>query len=154
MANRNKVELMGRMTSDLQLRDLPSGTKVGSLSLATTRVYKTKDGEKQEETTFVDCEVFGRQAEVLAQYGGKGRELFIDGRLRQDKWEDKTTGDKRQKMIVVIEDFTFLGSPRNQDDQNQQEAPAKAAAPARTAPQSRNTRNARNTQVKEEPTPF
>ena len=131
--NRNVVELSGRLVSDVQTRNLPSGSKVANLSIATTRIYYNKDKEKQEETTFVDCEMFGPRTEHLEQYGSKGRKIFIDGRLRQDKWEDKE-GGKRTKMMVVIEDFEWL------DFQEQKNGEDKPQATERKPIQGRNVR--------------
>ena len=109
MPNLNKVMLMGNLTRDVELRQIPSGQQVANLGLAINRRYKTKDNEDREETTFVDCEAWGRQAEVLAQYMSKGKPLYIEGRLKLDTWDDKD-GKKQYKMRVVIEDFQFLGS--------------------------------------------
>ena len=77
--------------------------------LAVNRTFNTKDGEKREETTFVDIDAFGRQAEVIAKYLGKGRAIFVEGRLRLDQWDDKGTGEKRSKLGVVLENFQFVG---------------------------------------------
>ena len=79
------------------------------IGLAVNRKYRTKEGEDREETTFVDCEAWGKQAEVLKQYMTKGKPLFVEGRLKLDTWEDKD-GGKRSKMRVVIENFQFLGA--------------------------------------------
>jgi single-strand DNA-binding protein len=109
MANLNKVMLMGNLTRDPDLKYTAGNQAVCELGLAVGRRYKTKDGEEREETTFVDCEAWGKQAEVLKQYMTKGRPLYIEGRLKLDTWEDKE-GQKRSKMRVVIENFQFLGS--------------------------------------------
>lgn len=109
MANLNKVMLIGNLTRDPDLKYTAGNQAVCELGLAVNRRYKTKEGEDREETTFVDCEAWGRQAEVLKQYMTKGRPLFIEGRLKLDTWEDKE-GQKRSKMRVVIENFQFLGS--------------------------------------------
>lgn len=109
MANLNKVMLIGNLTRDPDLKFTAGNQAVCELGLAVNRRYKTKDGEEREDTTFVDCEAWGKQAEVLKQYLTKGRPLFIEGRLKLDQWEDKD-GQKRSKMRVVIENFQFLGS--------------------------------------------
>lgn len=126
--NRNVVEISGRLVSDVQTRTLPSGSKVANLSVATTRFYYDKDKQKQEETTFVDCEMFGPRAEHLEQYGTKGRGIFIDGRLRQDKWQDKEGGN-RQKMIVVIEDFDWTEYKEKADGDEGGQKPAQERKP-------------------------
>ncbi|MBL9140251.1 MAG: single-stranded DNA-binding protein [Phycisphaerae bacterium] len=109
MANLNKVMLIGNLTRDPDLKFTAGNQAVCELGIAVNRKYKTKDGEEREDTTFVDCEAWGRQAEVLKQYLTKGRPLFVEGRLKLDTWEDKD-GQKRSKMRVVIENFQFLGS--------------------------------------------
>jgi single-strand DNA-binding protein len=108
MANLNKVMLIGNLTRDPELKYTPGNQAVCEVGLAVNRKYRTKDGEDREETTFVDCEAWGKQAEVIKQYMAKGRPLFIEGRLKLDTWEDKE-GGKRSKMRVVIENFQFLG---------------------------------------------
>ncbi len=108
--NFNKVMLMGNLTRDPELRHLPSGMAVANIGLAVNRRFKGQDGESREETTFIDCDAWGRTAEVMCQYLGKGKPVFVEGRLRLDEWQDKATGDKRSKLKVVIENFQFLDS--------------------------------------------
>ncbi len=109
MADFNKVILIGRLTRDPQLKYLPNQTAVCDFGLATGRKWKTPQGEEREETTFVDCSVFSKGAEIFNQYCQKGKLVFIEGRLKLDQWDDKTTGQKRSKMSVVVENFQFLG---------------------------------------------
>lgn len=109
MANFNKVILMGNLTRDPEVRTTPGGLSIAKLGLAVNRVYTTKEGEKREETTFVDCDAFGKQAETLGKYLSKGSSLLLEGRLKLDTWEDKE-GGKRSKLTVVIESFQFVGS--------------------------------------------
>ena len=111
MANLNRVFLMGNLTRDPELRYTPSGTAVAQLGLATNRKWKDRQsGEMREEATFVDIELWGKQAELAGQYLAKGRPVFIKGRLRLDQWEDRNTSQKRSKLKVVGERFQFLGS--------------------------------------------
>lgn len=106
----NKVLLMGNLTRDVELRHLPnSNTAVANIGLAVNRRFRTADGENREETTFVDCEAFGRTAETMSQYLRKGRPVFVEGRLKLDQWEDKD-GQKRSKLKVVVESFQFIDS--------------------------------------------
>ena len=107
MANLNKVMLIGNLTRDPELKYTPGNQAVCELGLAVNRKYRTKDNEEREEVTFVDCEAWGKQAEVIKQYMTKGRPIFIEGRLKLDTWDDKD-GQKRSKMRVVIEDFQFV----------------------------------------------
>ena len=81
----------------------------GNIGLAVGRRYRTKEGENREETAFVDCEAWGRTAEVMNQYLAKGRPVFVEGRLKLDQWQDKEGGN-RSKLKVVIENFQFVDS--------------------------------------------
>lgn len=113
MANLNKVMLIGNMTRDPELKYLPSQTPVCEFGLAVSRTWTGQDGVKKEETTFVDCTCFSKQAEVLAKYKKKGDPLFIEGRLKLDQWEAQD-GSKRSKMRVIIENFQFLNRSSGQ----------------------------------------
>ena len=110
MASFNKVMLMGNLTRDIEIRHTSGNTAVGNFGLAVNRKFKTQSGEQREEVTFVDCEAWGRTAEVMAQYLGRGRPVFIEGRLKLDQWEDKNGGGKRSKHSVVVENFQFINS--------------------------------------------
>lgn len=113
MPNLNRVMLMGNLTRDPELRYLPNGnTAVAALSLAINRKWKTPGGEAKEEATFIDCEAFGRTAEVLNQYLKKGRPVYIEGRLKLDQWTDKE-GQKRSRLKVVVEQFQFIDGKRD-----------------------------------------
>jgi single-strand DNA-binding protein len=112
MASYNKVLLMGNLTRDPEVRYTPKGTALANLGLAVNRVYTTEGGEQKEEVTFIDIEVWGRQAETAGQYLAKGRPVFVEGRLKLDSWEDKESGQKRNKLKVVAERVQFLGAPR------------------------------------------
>ena len=109
MANLNKVMLIGRLTRDPETKHTPSGTSVTTFGLAINRTYKRKDSdEKVEETTFVDVEAWGTAGEVFARYMKKGRQAYVEGRLKLDSWEKD--GQKRTKLLVVLEEFQFLDS--------------------------------------------
>ena len=112
MASYNKVLLLGNCTRDPEVRYTPKGTAVAELGLAVNRVYTSDNGEKREETTFVDVTLWGRQAEVAGEYLKKGNPVFIEGRLQLDSWEDKTSGQKRSKLKVVGEMMQLLGGKR------------------------------------------
>ena len=108
--NFNKVFLMGNLTRDIEIRQLPSGSgSVANIGLAVNRRFKKQDGQFGEETTFVDCEAWGRTAETMAQYLEKGRPVFIEGRLKLDQWQDKQ-GQNRSKLKVVVDNFQFIDS--------------------------------------------
>jgi single-strand DNA-binding protein len=111
MANFNKVMLMGNLTRDIELKVLPQGNQtVGNFGIAMNRKFKSASGEEREEVTFVDCEAWGRTAEIMKQYLTKGRPVFIEGRLKLDQWEDKE-GKKQSRLRVVVENFQFIGAP-------------------------------------------
>lgn len=133
MASYNKVILVGNLTRDPELRSLPSGMSVARISLAVNRRYTGKDGENKEEVTYVDVDVFGKQAETIAKYCTKGRPLLVEGRLRLDQWDDKNTGEKRSRLGVVLENFTFIGSrgdaPAGTPDYEDSVPPRRSAAP-------------------------
>lgn len=125
MASFNRVILAGNLTRDPELRYTPRGTAVAKIGLAINRSFRTESGEQRDETTFVDVDAFGRQAEVICQYMRKGRPLLIEGRLRLDQWDDKTTGQKRSRLGVVLDSFSFLDSAR--PDAAGEPAPNRAA---------------------------
>jgi single-strand DNA-binding protein len=110
MPNYNKVILMGNLTRDPEVKYTSGGTAIAKLGMAINRTWTNKEGQKQEETTFVDVDAFGRQAEVIGQYLKKGRPVMIEGRLKLDQWDDKQTGQKRSKLGVTLEGFQFLDS--------------------------------------------
>lgn len=107
--NLNRVFLMGNLTRDIELRQMPSGMAVASFAIAVNERYKNRQDEWVERANFIDCEAFARTAEVMAQYLGKGRPVFIEGKLRLDQWEDKD-GGKRSKLKVVVDNFQFVDS--------------------------------------------
>ena len=128
MASFNKVILVGNLTRDPELRYTPKGTAIAKIGLAVNRVWTNEAGEKKEEVTFVDVDVFGRTAENVGQYMRTGRPILIEGRLRLDQWDDKQTGQKKSKLGVVAETVQFLGSA-----QGGGEGGAPASRPARPA---------------------
>ena len=110
MASFNKVIIAGNLTRDPELKYTPKGTAVAKLGMAINRVWTNEAGEKKEEVTFVDVDVFGRTAENCGQYLRKGRPLLVEGRLKLDQWDDKQTGQKRSKLGIIAESVQFLGS--------------------------------------------
>ena len=118
MASLNKVLLMGNLTRDVEMRYTPSGMAVARIGLASSRKYRdTKTNELREDVVFVDIDAFGKTAETAHQYLSKGRPVFIEGRLRLDQWDDKTTGQKRSKLLVVAERIQFIGGGQGQGGQ-------------------------------------
>ena len=110
MASLNKVMLIGNVTRDPEVKFTPKGSAVADLGLAVNRTYTNQAGEKTEEVTYIDVELWGRLAEIAGEYAKKGRSIFIEGRLRLDSWEDKQSGQKRNRLKVVGEVLQLLGS--------------------------------------------
>jgi single-strand DNA-binding protein len=123
MANYNKVILVGNLTRDPQLSYLPSNTPVCEFGMAINSKWKSQDGEMREDTCFVDCQIFGRQAETFNQYMSKGRSVLVEGRLRFHSWEGKD-GQKRSKLSVVVDRFQFLDSGGRREAGDTGRAPA------------------------------
>ena len=132
MANYNKVILLGNLTRDIELRYSQGGTAIAKFGLAINRRY-TVNGEQKEETCFVDLTAFGKQAETLNQYVGKGSPLFVEGRLEYSTWEDKDGGGKRSKLEVVIENFQFVDSGAGRGGARGGEEGGEGAPPRRAA---------------------
>jgi len=107
MASLNRVFLMGNLTRDPVLRYTPSGTPVCEFGLAVNRRYATREGEQREEVCFVDITMWGKRGVVISEYFTKGQPIFIEGRLKYDSWE--SAEGRRSKLVVVAENFEFLG---------------------------------------------
>lgn len=103
MPDLNKVFLAGRLTRDPELSYLPNGTPLCKMGLAVSRFYKTQDGERKEETTFINVTVWRAHAEFCGQYLKKGRPVLVEGSLRSHEWEDKATGQKRSGIEVTAQ---------------------------------------------------
>lgn len=131
MASFNSCILLGNLTRDPELRYTPSGTAVVDIGLAVNRAWTSEAGEKKEEVSFFNLTAFGRTAEVCAQYLKKGDPALFSGRLKQETWDDKQTGQKRSAVKVIVEHMQMLGARREGDSR----APA-AARPAKAATES------------------
>ena len=112
--NLNRVTVAGNLTRDPEVRFLANEKAVANFGLAINHRYKTKEGERKEDTTFVDIEAGGRTAELVGQYLTKGRACYVEGRLKLDQWEDRD-GTKRSKLKVVADTVQFLGEPKGND---------------------------------------
>lgn len=119
MASLNKVFLMGNITRDPELRYIPSGMAVSDVGLAVT----TRLGKDKEETVFVECTCWGRTAEVVNEYCKKGSPILVEGRLRLETWEDKTTGGKRSRISVVVDRLQLLSKKSDSVSTNGTTAP-------------------------------
>ncbi len=118
MPSFNKVFLMGNLTRDPELRHIPSGSAVCELGLACNRRYTNARGEPQEDVTFINVTVWGKQAESTGKFLQKGAPVFIEGRLQLDQWDDRETGKKRSSLKVVGERIQFLSGGSNPQENN------------------------------------
>lgn len=141
MASLNKVMLIGNVTRDPEVKFTPKGSAVTDLGLAINRNYTNQSGQKVEEVTYVDVELWGRLAEIAGEYAKKGRPIFIEGRLRIDSWEDKQSGQKRSRLRVVGENLQLLGSrggsggPQGgHEEEGESHAPAPSKSGGKPAP--------------------
>ena len=105
----NKVILVGNLGRDPERRSTPSGQQVATFSVATSRRWRDRDGNRQEQTEWHNVVVWGRQAEVAGEYLKKGRQIYIEGRLQTRSWDDKQTGEKKYRTEVICENFQMLG---------------------------------------------
>ena len=109
----SKAIITGNLTRDPELRTTPNGASVCSFSVAVNRVYRDASGEQKEDVSFIDCSAWGKLCEMINQYAKKGSGVLVSGRLDQRSWEDKTDGKKRSRVEIVVEDFNFTGSARD-----------------------------------------
>ena len=104
----NKVILMGNLTADPELRTTTTGQNVASFTITVSRTWNNAQGERQEETSFINCTAWGKTGETITKYVSKGRQLLVSGRLQQRTWQDKDTGKNRSVLDVVVEEFSFV----------------------------------------------
>jgi len=105
----NKVIIMGNLTRDVELRYIPSGTAVGGFSIACNEKYTRQNGEKVEEVSYFDVEVWAKQAENCANYLTKGSKVLVEGSLKQDRWEQED-GTKRNKVKIRAQNVQFMSA--------------------------------------------
>ena len=143
MPDLNRVQLMGRLTFDPELRRIPSGTAVTELRMAVNRSWQGRDGDRREEVLYIDVTAWDRQAETCCQILRKGSLIFVEGALKMDQWDDKTTGEKRSKIRVQADRVQFLDSRRDGGggpggggaDDEYEAPPMREPSPRRAAPQ-------------------
>ncbi len=141
---------MGNLTRDPEVRYTPKGTAVANLGLAVNRTWREENGQEKEEVLFVDVDVWGRQAETVGQYLSKGRPVFIEGRLKLDSWDDKESGQKRNKLKVVAERVQCLGAPPQGAGRGNAEV-SEQSPPSEDRPQRAATRGGRSAPPVREP---
>lgn len=135
----NKVQIIGRLGKDVELRYTQGGSGVASFSVASGREWKDAAGEKQEETEWFNVVAWEKLGEICNNYLKKGDKVYIEGRLKTRSWDDKNTGEKRYMTEVIASDMIMLGSKSDSTPTNGNSAPlrlptAKPAAPARNVP--------------------
>jgi single-strand DNA-binding protein len=137
MANVNKVILIGRLTRDPETRTFSNGGKVAKFGFAVSnRKKNSQTGQWEEVPMFIDCEAFnrgdyGKTADLVEQYLNKGKQVYLEGRLELDQWDDKNTGQKRSKHKLVVENMQFLDGGRQEGGEGEGGRPmSRASAPA------------------------
>lgn len=129
----NKAIIIGNLTRDPELRSIPSGAKVASFSVATNRVWKDKNGVRQDSTDYHNVVVFGIQAEHVAQYLRKGSSVLVEGRMQTRSW-DAQDGSKKYRTEIVADRVQFGPKPQGQGGGYQQNAPQVPQNAPRPAP--------------------
>lgn len=134
----NKVQLIGNLTADPEIRETPNGQKVATFSVATNRKWKDASGMMQEAVEFHNCTAWRGLAEILEKYTSKGKKVYVDGYLQTRSWDDATTGQKRYKTEIVAENIILLspasGSTGGYDSSSSYDSMPAAATPTRTKP--------------------
>jgi len=136
----NITILKGNITRDLEVTFTPKGTAVCEIGLAVNDVWFNDAGEKQEEVTFLDCRAWGRAAEAIGKNFYKGKPILIHGKLKQERWEDKETGKKRSKTLIIVQHWEFCGDVRGAqrgEDKETRSGGDGERSPARPAPPQR-----------------
>ena len=128
----NKVILMGNLTRDPETRAAGAG-QVTSFAIAVNDTWTDKEGNRQERANFIDCDAWGKTGETIAKYLSKGRQILVEGSLRQDTWEDKETGKNRSKLSVTVSSFSFVNDGKGGG--NAGSVPTKESAPASVEPE-------------------
>ncbi len=129
----SKAIVAGNVTRDPEVRATPSGAQACNFSIAVNRVFRGSDGNQQEQTSFIDCVAWGRSGETIAQYVKKGSALIVSGRIEQRSWEDKTSGQRRSRTEIIVEDFSFINGNGAGGNGGGTRATSKSSAPADTA---------------------
>jgi single-strand DNA-binding protein len=142
MKSVNKVILIGNLGKDPEVKYTPQGTAVANFSVACNERYKDKNDEWQDRTEWVNVQAWARTAEIVGEYLHKGSQVYIEGRLKTDSWEDKQSGEKKYRTQVVVNDLVLLGGKKgssSDDDFNQERKPS-----AKPAQQQQSGYNAQN----------
>ena len=148
----NKVQLIGNITKDPELKSLPSGIKETSFALATNRSWKDQNGQKQEAVEYHNIVSFGKPAELIAQYMKKGNSMYVEGRIQTRSWDDKTSGEKKYRTEIVVENFQF--GPKSGYSAGGESSSPTASTPAKAPSENLDTINYPEDDIKPEDIPF
>jgi len=108
MADFNRTYLIGNLVKDPEVKDIGGGKQVANFTIAVNRKWTGPNGEEGKEVSYLDCAAFGKKAEIIGKYLSKGRRVFVEGRLKQEKWEDKETKKMQSKIRVIVDSFNFM----------------------------------------------
>jgi len=125
----NQCQFIGRLGKEVDSRFMPDGKAVANFSLAVGSQWKSKSGEKQEATEWVNCVAYDKLAEICSEYLKKGSQVFISGAMKTRKWEDKEK-QTRYTTEIIVNNMQMLGGKREEGDAPARSAPAKQAKPA------------------------
>jgi single-strand DNA-binding protein len=142
----NKVQLIGRVGTDPEVRSLPNGTKVAKFRLATSEQYKDKSGEKQEKTEWHSIVIWGNLADVVEKYVNKGDLLYLEGKVQTEQWDDKESGEKKYRTVINTFALQMLGGS---GDKQQQKTGNSGGGAKKSAP-----RGAQSQPVNDDDLPF
>jgi single-strand DNA-binding protein len=113
MRDYNKVILMGNLAQDPEMKTTASSKQVTNFTIACNRSWMGPEGQEASEVSFIECEIWGKAAKVVADHFSKGRPIFVEGRLKQEVWTNKETQKKQSKLRVVVENFHFIDSKKS-----------------------------------------
>ena len=139
----NKVLISGNLTRDAELRSTASGTSILAFGVAVNDRRRNQNGEWEDYANFVDCTMFGRRADALAQYLTKGTKVAIEGRLHYSSWEDRNGGGRRSKLDVTVDEIEFMSSRNGGGNQSYNQGSGSHG----------NATNQRSPQISEAPAP-
>ncbi len=157
MANFNKIIMMGNLTRDPELKKLDMGQSVCNFAIASSRRFKNKAGAMVQDVCFIDVAVWGALADICTQHLRKGRQVLVEGRLKQDSWKE-ADGQPRNRYTIVAESVVFVGSQQTTDTASEgassEDAPSDFNTGARRAPQAPKTESASGSNMFKDEPPF
>lgn len=118
--NFNRIILAGRLTADPESKELPSGTTLAKFRLASNETWTDRDGQKQEDTCYVDVDAFGRRGEIVMEYFSKGKPILVEGKLKFSQWDDDN-GNSHSKHSILMDDFSFISTRNGESDDTDQD---------------------------------